>query len=172
MNSGVHPDSALIQSIKTQNAYADYKAFEKFTKKEKKKYRLAGKIIDLSPLMFFPFFFLTKRSTACQPALTVRIHISDWECKHPAHLTLEWSFLDIKKVELLNKDIILQKMKDSQNGFPFVGRLSDNKFKELKEKLKNLGRARSISEKQSALIQCALTEADIPKTILEKLSLN
>lgn len=172
MNTDVPSQKALAPPIKTQHAYADFKAFEEFTKKTKKKYRLAGNIIDLSPLIFFPFFFLTKRETACQPALTVCVKQTDWENKHSKHLNRKCSFIDIKKVEPLSPEVILEKMKDPENGFPFVGRLSDKKFKELRDKLNNLDQARHLPEKQSALIQCALAEADISRKILEKLSLN
>ncbi len=172
MGNFIFPDHVLIQTIKMQNAYADFKSFEKSTQKKKKKYKLAGHIIDLSAMIFYPFFILTTRKRACQSVLTVCINKCDWEDKQVDHLSEECSFIDIKKVEPLSKDDILQKMKDPENGFPFAGRLSDKKFKELREKLKNLNQSRFTSEEQSALIQSALAEADIPKKILEKLSLN
>lgn len=162
-----------IPPLSSQNAYCDYKSVEQFTNKEGKKYKLLGNIINLPPLLLlYPFFILTKRESSCQKDLRVCIRKSDWENREPSYLTEERSYIDIKKMETLNKDKLFEKIKDSENGFPLVARLCDVRFGELKGKLSKLNRARSIQKRQSELIQCALADANIAKKILKKLLLD
>jgi hypothetical protein len=163
------PDDVLLGKIETQKAYYDYKSLEKFTGKIGRKYKLAGKIFSLPPVLtLYPFFVLTTNKEACQKELTVCVQVSDWEDRQVGHLERE-SFMDIKKVDTLDKDEILSKLNDSENGFPYVARLSDNKFNELKGKQENLHKARRVSEEDLAIIQYALAEADVPEKILNKL---
>lgn len=172
MAEDIPSDDVIIQSIETRSAYRDEKSLEAYTKIVKPKYKLAGNIIDLSPLMFYPFFILTTERTACRSLLTVQIRKSDWENKDPLHLNEEYSYVDINKVEPLSKEAIAQKRRDPKNRFLFVGKLSDTKFKELRSKRENLSKTRPIPERHSALIECALADAEIPQKVLEKLSLN
>ena len=172
MAEDIPSDDVIFQSIETQSAYRDEKSLEITTKIVKRKYKLAGNIIDLPPLKFYPFFILTTEKTACRSALTVQIRKSDWENKDSRYLNEEYSYADINKVEPLSKESIIQKRRDPQNRFLFVGKLSDEKFAELRSKRENLSKTRPIPEKHSALIECALADADIPHKVLEKLSLN
>ncbi len=172
MAEDIPSDDVIFQSIETQGVYRDEKSLEVFTKIVKPKYKLAGNIIDLPPLLFYPFFILTTQKTACRSLLTVQIRKSDWENRDPRHLNEEYSYVDINKVEPLSKEAIIQKRRDSQNGFIFVGKLPDAKFEELRSKRKNLSKTQPIPEKHSALIECALADAEISQKVLEKLSLN
>jgi hypothetical protein len=166
------PDKLLISKIKNQHVYFDFKSIEKTTKIQKRKYKLAGNTINLSPYSFYPFFLITKNQDACRKCLTVCIEQVDWEQKVQGYLNLQYSYIDIHKVEVLNENDILDKIKDSQNGFPCVAKLSDKKYEELKSKLLVLSSNRDIVSQTTSIIQCALAEANIAETILEKLKLN
>jgi hypothetical protein len=172
MAEDIPSDDVIFQSIETQGAYRDEKSLETSTKIVKRKYKLAGNIIDLPSLKLFSFFVLTTERTACRSVLTVQIKKSDWENKDSRYLNEEYSYADINKVEPLSKEAIAQKRRDTQNRFLFVGKLSDVKFKELRSKRENLSKTRPIPERHSALIECALADAEIPQKVLEKLSLN
>ncbi|MBI4845048.1 MAG: hypothetical protein HY810_01000 [Candidatus Omnitrophica bacterium] len=164
------PDDILISIIQPQNAHCDFTSVEPTTNKKKKKYKLAGKVI-LQPLNFYPFFILTSNKSTCQEYLTVCIKREEWADRNSTHLAEEKSYIDIKKIETLTQEEIIDKMRDPDNGFPCIAKLCDKKFEEIAEKRKNLHKATRLSSKTQDIINAALSEADIANNILKNLSL-
>ena len=162
------PDHILIQSIQARNAHCDLKSIESTTQRIRKKYKLAGNMINIVPVIY-PFFILTTMKESCQPCLTICIEQAAWEERDPEHLTSECSYVDIKKAESLTREEVLSKMRDGENGFHCVAKLNQAKFNELRGKLCNLPSARLITERQTTIIQCALAEADPSEMLYKKL---
>jgi hypothetical protein len=163
------PDGLVLKKIQTQNAYYDRKSKEKFTNIIKPKYKLAGNIL----LEIYTFFVLTTEEQACQKFLTLKIMRDDWEDRNPNYLKASCSYLDIKKVEVLNKNEILQKCRDKQNGFPCVAKLCDKQFKQLRELRAKIQLShRPVPTKITNLIFQALEEAKPADKIIDRLDLS
>jgi hypothetical protein len=161
----------LIKCIKEQHAYCDYKSVEKAIDKTKKKYKVSAKPIKISQNLY-PFFILTTEMQACQGCLTVCINTNHWEDRQKNHLE-RTSYLDIKKIDILDEEEVISKIKDCKNGFPLVARLCDIKYKEVKDKKNKLYLASRISEISREIIQQALSESEEELTdkVLEGLDL-
>jgi len=166
------PTGSLTSHIKEQHAYFDFKSYEEYIKKVRRKYKLTAKTIKLEQ-NFYPFFILTTRSQACQEALTVCIERDHWEQRKPGHLE-RTSYLDIKKIETLTEEEIILKIKDSKNGFPLVAKLCDKKYQEIKDKRHSLHLARTrIPASKCEIINYVLAEVkeEVADKILRNLDL-
>src|SRR5438552_123320 len=117
------PDSVLLSLIKPKNLHSDRKSFEKKTGITKTKFKLFRKKI-LSPLNLYIFFIITTNPNACERFFTLIIMPSDWINLKPGHLQPKTSYLDIRKLELLEEKEILAKSKDAGNKFIRVAELS------------------------------------------------
>lgn len=160
-------DSVILTSLITQYGYKDKKSFEPSTGRIKTKYKLAGNIV--ATLGIYTFFVMTSQKQACESVVTLEINENDWEQRSGIQGT---GYLDIKKIEALNKDELLIKKRDSQNGFQCVGRLCDVKYNELKSlsAKTHMTRVPLTIEKQS-LIKQALDDAGISTDIIQRLGL-
>lgn len=164
------PDHVLLGKLQSQHTYFDRKSEERGTGVVKGKYKVAGNI--LPTLGVYAFFPLTSKYETCHKLLTVSIEQSDWENKDPQHLHGDFSYLNIKKVETLNKKDLLVKMKDYDNRFLTVARLCDRKYEELRGLLNTLPNTRTfISDVTKDLINSALAESEIVEKTLQALNL-
>lgn len=160
-------DDLILASFITQHGYKDKRSFEPSTGRVKTKYKLAGNIV--ATLGIYTFFVMTSQKQACESVVTLEINENDWEQRNGIRGT---GYLDIKKIEALNREEVLSKKKDSQNGFRCIGRLCDTKYNELKSlsARTHMTRIPLAIEKQS-LIKQALDDAGISTDIIQKLGL-
>lgn len=163
----VPPDFKLMK-ISSQHVYCDEKAEEKNTFRIKRKYKLAGNVIN--SLGIYTFFVLTSKKEACQNFLTVCIEEQHWENRNCRYLR-EISYLDIKRVESLTKFELLEKIDDPENKFILVARLCNEKYLELKQLIHKVQRVSgNLSNDTKTLIAQALF--DDVNEVLAKLGLN
>jgi hypothetical protein len=168
----IFPDTTLLGLLEIQYAYYDKKSLEEKTKIIKPKYKLLRKKLP-SPLDSFIFFVMTTNPNACERFLTLCIYQKDWENRKTGHLREKCSYLDIRKIEVIDKDTALWKMKDGDNKFLKVAKLSDNKFLEIKKLYKgSYQNPVIVSPEIKQLIEVALDEANIGESTLKKLGLS
>ena len=151
--------AVYLQTIQTQNTYYDKKSLEKFTLKVKRKYKVCA---DIPPIDVFSFYVLTTRKSSCPRSSLVVIKKSDWEKRNRRHLNFT-SYISPTHIESLTHEEVIIKIQDRNNGFKFVAKLPDKKYKELKEKgyhYKN-----KLTPRQSDLFKLALSEESINKII-------
>ena len=157
-----------LMKISPQFAYCDEKSKEAHTEVLKRKYKVAGNVIN--SLGIYTFFVLTSKIESCQKFLTVCIEECHWENRNYRYLHGN-SYLDVKKIESLSKDDLIEKIDDPGNKFVLVAKLCDQKYDELREMIGKLQRSSSfISEDTKKLIAYALSD-DI-SGVLAKLGLN
>lgn len=164
------PEKLLLAKIETQNAYFDKKSKEESTNMIKRKYKLTGNIFPAFNI--YTFFVLTSNKDSCQRFLTIEIYCQDWEDREAKHLTASVSYIDIKRVEVMGKIDLLNKKRDIENGFLYVGRLSNEKYKKLQELRSKV--PKTVPKHTKDFIDLALieTEGDTVDTILKKLGLS
>ncbi len=166
------PDKLLLSKIQTQNVYCDKDSLEKTTSVIKHKYKIAGNI--LSPLNIYAFFITTTNKDACQKSLTVTIESKHWESRLAGYLNEAYTYVDIRKIELLTDLELLKKMRDSTNGFPCVARLCDIKYRDMQNLRNHAHTSKSyLPLEKTTLIKMALDEivdtSHIADDILKKL---
>ena len=161
-------DEVHLSKIQKQCAYRDEKSLEETTGNIKRKYKLAGNaILDLDT---YTFFVTTRWKDTCHKPLTLKVNPTDWV--NPAENRFsDVTYIDIRKVTALTRGELLQKIKDSRNGFCYVAKLSDPKFTKLQSLLARMPYSRvAIAPETKRLIERALAkEAD---KVLRKLNLN
>jgi hypothetical protein len=166
------PDSFLIQKIKIQHAYCDRASKENSTGVVKTKYKLAGNLV---PLQIYTFFVATKNRFACKPGSFIEVKKQDWDQLSAGHLREPIGYLDINKIEPLTEQELLAKIKDKNNGFNCVAKLSDAKFQELKA-LRSRAHMNQQPIEKTALINIALADVvDLnlySQDVIDKLGLN
>lgn len=164
------PDDLLLGKIKKKHLYRDHKSKEVTTSKQKPKYKLAGNKNEILGNYFFTI--LTKESAACKRQLTVKIAQNDWEAKidNEEYLRLEYSYCDITKYEIIERDELLSKMRDKDNGFPYVARLCESKHKEMQKLRKRMHCLPYIQPSEINAINEGMS--DVHEETLTKLGLN
>lgn len=165
------PDSILLSSIKPQHAHCDTKSEEKFTKRIKKKYKLAGE--QNIPYVYI-FFTIDSDDTSCHKPLTIEVVKTDWENKTQNHLENDRSYIDVcNNLDILSKDDILSKKRDGNNGLLCVAKLSDVKYQQMLGLKERVGKTtKYVSPETQEIIKTALGETNISDKALEKLGLN
>jgi len=161
-------DDILLRKIKKAHTYFDKRSKEKATGLINEKYKLSGNVL----LEIYTFFVLTTDKDACKRLLTLCIHQEDWEQKNPNYLNDEYSYCDITKYDVLNKDIILKKMRDRRNGFIFVAKLCNSKFKKLEKLYNNIRKysqyvGKRISKETREIIAPAIFEKSAKEKVKE-----
>lgn len=169
------PDFILLRKIKVQHVYCDRKSLENFTGITKTKYKLAGNVI--TSLKIYTFFVATTNELACQRALTVQIQNTDWEQAVPGHLQSPISYIDITKVTPITEQELLNKIKDKTNGFPWIAKLCDTKFQELKALRNKAHTSRhTLPLEKTALVRVALDDVvdltQLSQDVIDRLGLN
>jgi hypothetical protein len=163
------PDHILLSKVRKQGVYFDYYSLEKMTSVTKPKYKLA---INILPIGIYFFCILTTNESACDSLVSLTVSQSDWENKDPKYLNEPYSYIDIKKTEVLQKTELLAKIKDARNQFIFVAIMNDKKFEELRLLKSKLSKSkRYISERRRNIIDIAFTEANIADEVLAKLQI-
>lgn len=118
------------------------------------------------------FCVLTTNKDACDSLMRLTVSQMDWEDKDSKHLNRQFSYIDIKKTEVLQKTDLLFKIKDRGNKFVFVARIARARFEELKLLKCNVEKSsRFISERKRNVIDIAFAEANIPDEVLTRLGL-
>lgn len=170
-------DNFLLQKIEPRFLYCDEISEEKSTGISKRKYKLAAIKNDiLLSIGIYQFFVLTTNFDACKKDFTVTCNPRDWEeisDQFKRQVGVKTSYLDCTKIESLNKNDILSKMKDGKNKFVIAGKLKFKKFQEFTRlSLNKLERSHKqiSSEKTKSIIQ-GLTPQDEALTLLKKLNL-
>ncbi len=165
----IFPDETLLNLIEPQFSYYDKKSFEKKTGITKPKYKLLRKKLPF-PLNSFIFFVLTTNANACERFFTLCLYQNDWSNTRTGYLTEKCSYLDIRKIEVLDEKNILKKMKDGDNKFLKIARLCDKKFAEIKILYKNsYQNPVNVSKDVIELIEIATTDSE--EKILQRLGL-
>ena len=98
------PDCDPAPLVRARKAYRDRKAFEKFTGKTLKKFRLAGD--SFAALGIYPFFFIFGDIAALSKSTTLTVKREDWEDRVPNELDHNESYIDILRVESLTREEI------------------------------------------------------------------
>jgi len=161
------PDEVLLTKVQTGNAHYDKRSIEESTGRIGAKYKLAGNIIKL--LDIYIFFILTKRESACKGRFTLRVYKKNWEKRSPLHLNRKYSYIDLTKNEVLEKDQILSKIKDKKNRFACVAKLCEEKYEELQNICRKMKSVPIISREVEDIIELGLLE--ITNERLRKLDL-
>ena len=165
----IFPDDVLMNLVEPQFSYYDKKSFEEKTGIIKPKYKLLRKKLPF-PLNSFIFFVLTTKIGACERFFTLYLRQADWINKKTGYLTEECSYLDIRKIEVLDEKSVLKKMKDCDNKFLKIAKLSDEKFLEIKNLYANsYQNPVKVSEEIRELIEIATTDSE--ERILQRLGL-
>ena len=165
-------DKLALSKFQPQHAYHDKKSRDKhYPHHIKRKNKLLGNVFP--NVDCFPFFILTSEKDACSKAVSIEITDDDWEHKDKNCLKESIGYADITKMEFLKKDDILLKTRDKGNGFPLAGKLSDEKFKQLRD-LRHNGKTspRFSSDEDKDLMMIALEEPSIADEIVKRLNLN
>lgn len=146
-------DQLLLQKIIEANLYQDKLSLEKHTSIQKPKYKLARKKI----LEDFLFHYLTTTKNACKKTSTITIKKQDWEdIASDEYLWADCSYCDISKYDLINEEELLKKIKDKNNGFPYVARMPIYKYKKLLKLCKKIKYILSISNETKEIIESSL----------------
>lgn len=144
------PDQIFLNQIKPKNLYFDKKSKESTTNEIKPKYKLAGNCI----LEQYYFNILTTDLDACKKAVTLCIKQNDWENKIKGpYLRESASYCDLTKYELLDKSILITKIRDKTNGFPYIAKLCGAKYKELQKLQKQMVKHPRITKEAKDVIK-------------------
>lgn len=143
------PANILLSKITPKHLYLDKKSKEFSTNVTKRKYKLAGnQILD----QYF-FNILTRNSSACKTQFTLCIEPKDWQNKvSGSYLGNQNSYCDLTKFELLSKSDLISKMRDRDNGFPFVAKLCQQKCKEFENLRPEVTKCFYISSETKGII--------------------
>ena len=161
------PDTILLNKITKQHIYCDKKSKEQSTNKIKPKYKLAGNFL----LDECFFHVLTTRKGACKELCTLPLCLFGWEdvvFVFKSKLK-DVCYCDLTKFEIMKCVILLKKMKDRKNGFPYVAKLSDQKYKELIKLKKYLYKLPQTTKETREIIKKGIAPSYDP--LLSKLGL-
>lgn len=160
--------------IKPRRAYLDRFSVEENTARIKPKYKLlTHKNKSLTELGVYIFHVLTKGVDSYAKERTINILLEDWEQRDGTHLSEACSKLDFQKVDILDEDKILLKMRDSKNGFQAKGTLKQQKFLEVLDFIKNGSEEinlRTDTDVRDA-IQSLIRNAKLPENVLVRFGL-
>lgn len=147
------PTQLLLLKIEEANLYLDKQSLEKTTNKRKPKYKLArSKILEQ-----YLFHILTKRKSACIKSLTLKIKRDDWHnIVDNNYLKEDLSYCDVTKYALHDKALLLEKIKDPLNGFPFIAKLSLAKYEKLLKLCEKVKHVPKVSDAAKEIINLSL----------------
>ena len=150
------PDKILLGKITLKHLYLDKKSKEPTTNIIKCKYKLAGN--SLPDLGMYFFYILT--SAMGKKHFTLAIGQTDWENKIVGpYLTEPTSYCDLRKYELLDPSTLIGKFRDKENGFPYIAKLCEMKYKELRKIQAKIGKHPLISRDTKSIINRGMSEA-------------
>lgn len=162
------PDYLLLTRIESKCAYLDKKSVEARTKVKKPKYKLASN--SLPRLGVHTFFVMMGKPYACEGKLTLHIKENEWLEKDTKFKGD--SYIDIKNIEAMNDQEILQKSRDSHNGLTRVARMPDSHYKKLRNLVTKVHTSQShIPQDRQQLIRQAVSDTGISDKIIKNLGL-
>jgi hypothetical protein len=151
------PDKTILNKITLKHLYLDKKSKEQATNIMKRKYKLAGN--SLSDIGMYFFYVLTKSPGTGKAKFTLAIKQTDWEEKIVGpYLTEPASYCDLTKFELLGPSDLLGKFRDKDNGFPYIAKLCEMKYKELIKIQSKIIKYPLISRDTKAIINRGMAE--------------
>lgn len=131
------PEGVLLSYVNLRNAFLDRKSEEKGTTRVKAKYKLlTQKDTTLTELGVFVFHVLTTGDESYIQSKSIDILFADWEYRDGTHLGSTSSKLCTQKVDVMNKESLLAKIRDTENRFSHTGTLQQKKFSEVIEFIK------------------------------------
>ncbi len=147
------PTQLSSLKIEESHLYLDKQSPEKTTNRIKPKYKLArSKILDQ-----YLFHILTKRKSACIQSLTLKIRRDDWiGITNNSYLSEALSYCDVTKYALHDGVLLLKKINDPLNGFPFVAKLSLAKYKRLLKLCERVKHVPKVSDAAKEIINLSL----------------
>jgi hypothetical protein len=148
------PTQLLLSKIEGSCLYLDKQSLEEYTGIRKPKYKLArSKILEQ-----YLFHVLTKNKGTCKKILTLSIKREDWLDRIPGdgYLKEKCSYCDISKHVLHSEKSLINKIKYKKNGFPYVAKLSPNKYLKLLKLCKKSEKIPTISESTKEIIKLSL----------------
>lgn len=171
----IFPDEFYLAKVSTRCLYFDKKSKENFTGVVKRKYKLAGINNDIltDVTEVYRFFVGTSEQSSCQRELTLEVKPGHWEfidTSHQSTLGAKSGYFDVGKIDVLNRAELMDKMKDTSNGFAYVARLKEKCFGDLQSLASRLHRAhRPISKTRVPHILNALIKEsdDVDKIMLQ-----
>lgn len=126
------PDNVLLRFINLRRAFFDIKSKERGADRVKPKYKLLTQKGLLSDeLEIYVFHILTTTEDSYIKDKTINIYRSDWEEREESHLGAEYSKLCTQIIDVINKDNLLEKIRDGENKFSQVAVLGQIKFDEV-----------------------------------------
>lgn len=159
-------DHFLLQKIIKQNLYCDKKSKDPFiNNQEGPKYKLAGNCL----LEHYFFHVLTRRKGACKQLCTLTIQLQDWKNRVQSLKMADIGYCDLTKFDRIERTLLLKKIKDKENGFPYVAKLSDQKYKELIKLKRYLYKHPKISKETRDIIKKGISRSYDP--LLSKLGI-
>lgn len=172
------PDAFFLKKIQTRHLYCDKKSKEESTGVIKWKFKLAGIQEDIltDAIHIYRFFVGTSKASSCEKNLTLEVKPSDWEHINSPYMHSIGAlsgYFDVKKIEVLNQDDLLEKLKDTANGFQYAAKLHYDVFGRLQTLAYALHRAhKPISAKKVPhIISALIRENDEATEILKTLGL-
>ncbi len=161
------PNNIILQKILKQHLYYDKKSKDPYINRIKPKFKLAGNCI----LSDYFFHLPTTRKGACKQSCTIALYLSDWE-----NVASEFEsqlrnacYCDLTKYEIVSHVGLVEKIKDRNNGFRYVSRLCDLKYKKLLKLEKNLHKNPHISRETKDNVEKGLSKG--VDSLLSKLDL-
>ncbi len=152
------PDKILLTKITLKHLYLDKKSKEQTTNIIKPKYKLAGN--SLPDIGMYFFYVLTKTSATGKAKFTLVIRQTDWENKIVGpYLTEPASYCDLTKFELLGPSDLLGKFRDKENGFPYIAKLCEMKFQELRKIQTKIQKNSLISRDTKSIVVRGMSKA-------------
>lgn len=163
------PDAWHLAQVAKHNVHHDTMSLERRTGVLKSKYKLAAN--EWETLGIHTFFILTSNKSACERRLTLTVTEKEWQ----ENTILKGnSYIDVKKLEVMNNDDLLSKLKHPGNRFSKVAVLPEHKRTQLLKLVNSLHKSRSVipASKQS-LIRNAVadTTETIAKDIIKNLGI-
>ena len=79
-------------------------------------------------------------------------------------------YCDLTKYEIISRPSLLEKIKDRKNGFPFVCKLLDSKYKKLLKLEKKMHKNPFLSKETKNIIEAGISES--VDSLLSKLNLD
>lgn len=169
------PDEIYLSKISTRGLYFDKNSKEVSTGIVKGKFKLAGINGDILSgiLQIYRFFVGTSEVSSCQKELTLEVKNEHWEDVIDGHIFSVSTFFDVRNIDVITRDGLLEKLKDQSNGFPYVGKLKYDHFGELQKIAFSLHRAHKPIRKVKAndIVNALIRKTDVANEIMKKLGL-
>lgn len=167
------PIDVRLTYIRTRSAYMDFKSLEESTGEIKAKYKLLTK----QQAGVYIFHVLTKTEATYPTEYRIRIIQSDWDSRENhstgMHLDRPCSYLGCHHLHIMSEKDILAKRLARDNGFIIAGTLSQTKFREVSDFIKQSRQIISsrANPENEELIDSVFNKGIVSEQIKNKLGL-